>query len=313
MSARISTTTLELQPQQPFNFAATIDSHGWIMLAPNTWEPERRRWRRAEQLNSGKVVLIHARERKAGRRAVIQLDIEHPGKLGVREQRDVLDRIAFMLRIDEDFSEFFALCDTRGPRWEKARNGAGRLLRSADLFEDLVKTLCTTNIQWRGTCRMVEKLVAAFGAPFAGNPELKAFPSVHTIAALPLAEFKQAVNLGYRGDYVHLLATRIVSGELALDTLRAAHLTTTEVRRSLLAIKGIGGYAAATLLMLLGHYDQLPVDSVFRQFVSKNYFEGAAVSDREAQEIYTDWGRWKYLAYWFDIWPGRDRPGSAAL
>jgi 3-methyladenine DNA glycosylase/8-oxoguanine DNA glycosylase len=308
MSARIGTTVLELRPPPPFDFAATIDSHGWIMLAPNHWQPALRHWRRVEQLRGGKVVVIQARERGRGRRAVIELEVAHPGKLGQRERAEVQERIAHMLRIDEDFSEFFALCGSRGPRWEKVRAGAGRLLRSADLFEDLVKTLCTTNIQWSGTCRMVENLVAAFGAPFAGDPTLKAFPDARTIAALPLAEFKRAVNLGYRADYVHLLATRIASGELDLDTLRDRQLDTTEVRRLLLAIKGIGAYASATLLMLLGHYDQLPVDSVFRQFVSVNYFAGAAVGDREAQAVYADWGRWKYLAYWFDVWPG-----SAAL
>jgi len=310
MAARINTTTLHLQTVQPFDFAATIDSHGWIMLAPNRWDARQRHWRRVERLRSGKVVLINARPRGNRGRVKIQLDIEHPGRLRVGEQEDVLARIAHMLRIDEDFSEFFALCANH-PRRQNVCAGAGRLLRSADLFEDLVKTLCTTNIQWGGTCRMVENLVNDLGESFAGDATLKAFPSAQAIAALPLAEFKARVNLGYRSDYVHLLAQRITTGELDLDDLRDPQLDTTEVRRRLLAIKGIGGYAAATLLMLLGHYDQLPVDSVFRQFVSRHYFDGLEVTDRDAQAIYAHWGRWKYLAYWFDIWPGHGWPGHA--
>jgi|GEM_PF-93644 len=303
MAVRINSTRLQLQPPAPFDFAATVDSHGWIALAPNLWDGGRRHWRRVEQLAGGKVVLIHVQTTRA-RRTTLQLDVDHPGRLTAREQDDVLARVGHMLRIDEDFAEFFELCGTRGERWARVSAGAGRLLRSADLFEDLVKTLCTTNIQWRGTCRMVENLVSEFGASHAGTQH-KAFPGAQTIAAMPLEDFKARVNLGYRGDYVHRLATRVASGELDLESLRDPLLSTTEVKRRLLAIKGVGEYAAATLLMLLGHYDQLPVDSVFRQFVSTTYFGGATVTDRDAQSVYADWGRWKYLAYWFDIWPGR--------
>jgi 3-methyladenine DNA glycosylase/8-oxoguanine DNA glycosylase len=302
LPSRINTTALQLAPSQPFHFAATVYSHGWVGLAPNHWDRDNKTWQRVEQLGSGKVVLIAARGSRSVKRPSIDLEVAHPGRLTQREQADIVARVGHMLRIDEDFSEFHRLCATRGERWAQVSHGAGRLLRSSHLFEDLVKTLCTTNIQWSGTRRMVENLVNEFGAAYAGDPLHKAFPSAQAIAAVPFTEFKAAVNMGYRSAYVHLLATRIASGELDLDTLCDAQLSTQEVKRRLLAIKGIGNYAAATLLMLLGRYDQLPVDSVFRQFVSKNYFAGAEVSDIQAQEIYLQWGDWKYLAYWHDLW-----------
>ena len=59
--------------------------------------------------------------------------------------------------------------------------------------------------------------------------------------------------------------------------------------------------------MLLGRYDELAVDTAFRRFVSRKYFGGQPPpSDAVAQAVYEDWGRWKYLAYWFDIWQGLD-------
>src|SRR6266545_2400997 len=57
-------------------------------------------------------------------------------------------------------------------RWALAR-GAGRLLRSPTVFEDAVKTLCTTNCSWALTRLMVERLCArdAGAAPAAaGDP-----------------------------------------------------------------------------------------------------------------------------------------------
>jgi len=55
-------------------------------------------------------------------------------------------------------------------------------------------------------------------------------------------------------------------------------------------------------MMLLGHNDELAVDTLFRCFVSKKYFNGQFPGDQAAMTLYQDWVRWKYLAYWFDIY-----------
>ena len=119
-------------------------------------------------------------------------------------------------------------------------------------------------------------------------------------------DFGETVNLGYRAPYVHELATRVSSGALELEALAEADLPTPELEKELLTIKGVGPYAAATLLMLVGRYDELAVDSVFREFVSERYFGGDRPTDAEARAVYEPWGRWRYLAYWFDLWAGLD-------
>jgi 3-methyladenine DNA glycosylase/8-oxoguanine DNA glycosylase len=67
--------------------------------------------------------------------------------------------VRHMLRLDEDFSEFYDHCKLKGGTWGEIRIGTGHLLRSPTVFEDLVKVICTTNIQWSGTKRMVRELV----------------------------------------------------------------------------------------------------------------------------------------------------------
>ena len=74
------------------------------------------------------------------------------------------------------------------------------------------------------------------------------------------------------------------------------------LRRALLGIKGVGPYAAATLLMLLGRYDALGYDTILRDFVSDRYFAGERLPERELLAVYDDWWRWRYLAYWFEMW-----------
>jgi 3-methyladenine DNA glycosylase/8-oxoguanine DNA glycosylase len=98
------------------------------------------------------------------------------------------------------------------------------------------------------------------------------------------------------------LARRVVSGALDLEGLLHSDRPTAEVRKELLGIKGVGPYAAATLLMLIGRYDEIGYDTVFRDFVSKRYFNGERPPPKEMMAVYDDWGKWRYLAYWLDVW-----------
>ena len=63
-----------------------------------------------------------------------------------------------------------------------AAQGAGRLLRSPTVFEDVVKTICTTNCTWSATVRMVSALVGTLGRPAVGAPGRRAFPTPAAMA-----------------------------------------------------------------------------------------------------------------------------------
>ena len=307
VATSIRQTHLSITPPSPFDYECTAHSHGWVVLAPNVWDPERGALQRVERLSSGKVVLLDITGAGSVERPRIAIEVSHSGKLSQEEQSEVTASVGRMFRVSEDFSEFYALCRKRGKRWLKLTAGLGRLLRSPTLFEDIVKTICTTNIQWGGTTRMIASLVNALGEPYPGDVASRAFPTPEAVAAAPPEAFTETVRLGYRGPYVHALAKRVASGELDLDALRDQDTPTPQLKKQLLSIKGVGSYAAATILMLLGRYDEVAVDTAFRQLVSKKYFDGERPSDREAQAVYDDWGKWKYLAFWFDIREGIDQ------
>lgn len=300
-------SSLRLHPHTPFDFHYTVYSHGWVMLLPNHWDNRAKTLKRVERLSNGKVVLLSITGNKSVAHPLIRIEVSYPKSLTKEEEKEIRAAVIHMLRLDENLTEFYKVCSQQGERWKKLGTGLGRLLRSPTLFEDIVKTICTTNIQWGGTKRMVEELVNAFGEEFPGNSELKAFPTPESIAEVPFETFSQKVRMGYRTAYVHLLAERFSSGELDSRSFFDPEIPTAELKKKLLAIKGIGSYAAATLLMLLGRYDELPVDTVFREFVSKTYFKGKKISDKKALAIYKNWGQWKYLAYWFDIWEGYNK------
>ena len=309
-SGPLSATKLTTAAPSPFDFRGTVYSHGWAVLEPNRWDADCAILSRSERLGPGRVVHLAVTGVGPADRQRVRVEVAHSGNLAPEEARAIRVSVRRMLRLDEDLGPFHALCREVGGRWAVASHGLGRLLGSPTVFEDVVKTICTTNVQWGGTRAMVRSLVQLLGEPgplsgTEGESFPNSFPTPAAIAGAP-GRALDAARLGYRAPYVREIAERVAGGELDLEGLRDGGAGTDEVRRVLLGIKGVGSYAAATMLMLLGRYDHLAVDSVYRTFVGQRYFDGRLPSDREAEQVYARWGRWKYLGYWFDLWQGAD-------
>jgi hypothetical protein len=56
------------------------------------------------------------------------------------------------------------------------------MLRSPTVFEDVIKTICTTNCAWSATQRMVAALVGELGTPAGRAPERRAFATAEAVA-----------------------------------------------------------------------------------------------------------------------------------
>jgi 3-methyladenine DNA glycosylase/8-oxoguanine DNA glycosylase len=288
---------LQLAAHPPFSLAAAVRSHGWAQLGPFDWDADAGALTRVERLGTGRVVEIAIRESGDGVR------VEGVGGLTDAERQEVHEKVAWMLDLDLDLDPFYALARDE-PRLAHAQEARrGRILRCPTLFEDVVKTILTTNVQWSGTIRMVERLVSGFGDPLPADSARHAFPTPERLAAAD-EEGLRSAGLGYRAPYVLELARSVVSAERDLEALKSAELPTAELRKRLLAIKGVGDYAAANLLILLGHYDFLPVDSWAMTMVSREWYQGEPVGRAEVEAAFERWGQWKGLAYWFWGWTG---------
>lgn len=283
---------IEIPVPGPYDFHACIHGHGWMWLAPFT--PTDDGFRRVLRLSSGKVVEADVTAGPDGNDGVV-VRVDAGPALSAGEADEVAAQVRWMLRLDEDFSEFYRLCRERGDGYEAAV-GRGRLLRSPTLFEDAMKVLFTTNTTWRQTKQMVSRTVAALGAAAPANPEARAFPTPAAVRAAGEAFFAEEVRAGYRAPAAVGLAVR--ADELA--ELEMSELPTRELRKRLLSFQGIGPYSAATLLMLLGRYDDLPVDSEARAFAARHYFDGERPADAAIHALYEGWGSWTYLAYALD-------------
>jgi 3-methyladenine DNA glycosylase/8-oxoguanine DNA glycosylase len=284
-----------LPAHKPFNFHSVTHSHGWYQLAPFQFDEESNTLFYVLQLSNGRVVELKMRDADDG----LAVETE---KLEKPERKEVTDQVNWMFDLDSDFSHFYAAARAEPKLAQAEELARGRVLRSPTVFEDVIKTILTTNTLWGATKNMTRKLVNEFGASLEGHGEKRAFPTPASIAASSPEFLKEKIRVGYRAPAIHQLAVRVASGELDLEAFKSTTLPTLELRKELLKINGVGPYAAANLLVILGRHDFIPIDSYALKMVSHEWYKGKPITAKEVEKRFEKWGEFKGLAFWFWDW-----------
>jgi len=278
-----------------FNLAAVVRSHGWIQMSPFE-ETDQHGLRYTICLSTGKVLRfeVEAEER--------QLSVTTSKEISQQEQKELTSKLSWMLDLEQDFSEFYELARREPKLARMIARQSGRVLRSPTLFEDVIRTMLTTNTLWKHTLRMCRELTSHYGEALADDTAQHAFPTAEALAQVEEPTLREQCRMGYRAPYVSELAHRVASGMLDLEELKFSSLTTPELRKELMTIKGVGGYAAANLLMLMGRYDYVPVDTWALKVVSDEFFGGEKITPKQVLDTFEKWGNWQGLVYWFWDW-----------
>ncbi len=287
--------TFTLTAPTSFSLPAVVRSHGWIQMPPFEDTPDHG-LAYTIRLSSGKVTRFEVHV--AGE----SLTVEPSSGLNRKEQAELAHAITWMLGLDQEFDEFYTLAGREPKLARMVERHAGRVLRSPTLFEDVVRTLLTTNTLWKHTLRMCRELTTRYGDALPGQPDYHSFPTAARLAEVDEPVLREQCRMGYRAPYVAELSQRVAAGELDLEALKVSTIPTIELRKALMGIKGVGGYAAANLLMLLGRYDFVPVDTWALKVVSNEFFNGEKVTPKQVLETFAPWGKWQGLVYWFWDW-----------
>ncbi len=280
-------------------------SHGWHGLAPFGWDAAAETLTRVERLSSGAVHVTRLRQApdaSDGRRALV---LEVRPQPSADDLRELQRRARLMLRLDDDLTDFHDRCRRSPALRPIAQLGAGRLLRSPDLWEDVVKGICTTNVTWQRTRQMAAALTRLSPAP-ADGVDQRPFPTPREVLEAGAAYLTQEVRAGYRARSILALAEGAASGSIDFHALAEAGRPASERLAALEALPGIGPVTARYLGMLLGTYDELSIDSATRGFAVRTF--GAAAADPAvAARRYRSFGRWRALAFWCHYWLGWER------
>ena len=278
---------------EPVDLWRTLVSHGVASLPPSELDVDTRVLTVTVPLRGAKPRTIRIRE---GRRGKARIEILGPAP-GDRVEQGVREVVARVLNLDEDLSPLYDAAK-EDPELSWIVAGAGRMFRSPTVFEDVVKTICTTNTTWSATERMVSALVSELGEESAGRVG-RAFPTAKAMAKASDLFYRDIVRAGYRGAYLKTLATDVAAGVLDLEELRSAppdELPDDEVLARLLALPGVGPYAAAHVMMLLGRHSLLILDSWTRPKYAR--LNGRKAADRQIERRFRRYGPYAGLAFW---------------
>jgi N-glycosylase/DNA lyase len=276
-----------------FNFHRTVLSHGWCALLP--FELDRTSWILTRVLDVGrsKPVTVRISPGKRGLRVITSRAVGEA--VAAKIARDV----RHMMRLDDSLHEFYLAMSAVGDFAWITNEGAGRLLRSPTVYEDLVKMICTTNCSWALTEKMVTAIVNEFGR--VSDDGRKSFPDAQTMSAGSVAFYRDKIRAGYRAPYLRELAQRVASGDLDVESWLSSDAPLPDLIKEMKSVKGVGNYAAENLLKLIGRYDGLALDSWTRAQFARTRNLGRPASDKKISRFYARFDSWRGLALWCDM------------
>lgn len=277
-----------------FAFWPTVWSHGWCELSPFAVNPDAKTLQRIVELPDGGLTKVVMKGIENG----VDITLQTEKGLSKEALEYVDNMVRYVLCIDTDLSSLHRFVRTTTEFSWIAREKAGRLLRGPTVFEDLVKTICTTNCTWEQTKRMVQRLCELLGKK--GQEDEYSFPRPNSIASSS-EEVLRSAGLGYRAKYILDLAISVSEGEVDVEQWAHSSASTGELRRTIESVKGMGPYGSANMLRLLGRTDHLYVDNRMLKTFSTKRNAGNPVTGSDIARYYARFGKWEGLILWLDL------------
>ena len=274
------TRSIVLESPHAVSVERTVRSHGWYRLAPWRWDDDAGALSRPERLPSGSSVEIEATQH-GPKSVLVTVRGRSTGDEDVEAARG---RVARWLSTDWDPRLAIDTAARLDPDAAEAiRRGGGRFLRGSTFYEDFAKTVCTIQISWAGTRRMTRALVESIGGG--------AFPTPRDVLNAGESGLREVGRLGFRAPHLLASTERLLNcGLIDEDGNGAEDRITYD---ELMALPGIGPYAASHVMVLLHDYSRVPVDSEVTRFFRERY----GLEPDEIEPYLDDWGEFRFLGY----------------
>jgi N-glycosylase/DNA lyase len=254
----------------PVDLGLTVASHGWVQLAPWSWEPAAAILSRREQVG-GKTGTVSAVQHAPDAIVVVG------SGFGPEAAAEIARRVRRWLSADWDPAPAAAALGADGALLAR---GGGRILRCSTFYEDFVKTVLTINTAWSSTRRMTAALVAE---PGGGS-----FPGPAAVLDYGETRLRERAKLGFRAPTLVAATSRMLE-DGAIDIAGEGQPD----YDYLLSLKGIGPYAAAHCRLLLHDFSRIPIDTVLTAYLRERHAsDPAAFAESRAA-----WGPYLALGY----------------
>lgn len=271
-----------LEAREPFRLRAVVVSHGWFQTRPFAWDAGAERLIRVERIGGGATAL----EISPHAGGVI---VRSSGRLAGRERATAVGRLRRMLQLDADLDGFPEAVRAVDPGLadDLAAYGGGRMLAGGSLFEDVVKGICGTNTTWRQAVGCINH-IAALGVDGA-------FPEPAALLRAGDERLREVARVGYRAGAILDAARAAIDGRLGDIEVDSAAGDADRVTAGLQALRGVGPSTAASLVLLMGHYDHASIDSATIRVARENWFAGERPTPRQVADRIAPAGRFRGL------------------
>ncbi len=290
-------SSLRLRVPSDYLLYRDVCSYGYFLLAPNRWDVDSRTF--ATTVDVGGAAVSVELDQGSGASRGDAVRVQCDAALDRAAIASVKAQLSRLLRLDEDASTIRAF-HAVDPRWR--RSGRGRLLRSATLFEDVIKTVTSCNVAWPSTVRMNSRMCEVCGRKSASGGF--AFPTARKLARTRPQTLRSRCGVGYRDVRIVELAKRFVAGDVDEAWMTDPATSDDAVFTFLKSLPGIGPYAAGNIMQLLGRYSRLALDteSVRHARVVLGLDGTDAQLMKAVSEHYEAFGEHKFRSYWFAHW-----------
>lgn len=255
----------------------TVQSHGWVALAPWKWDADAGVLSRTDLLDAPTTITVT----QSGPRSV---DVRYDRERDAGDALAVESIVSRWLSLDWDPTSAVEAARAVDPAVaDVVARGGGRFLRGSTFYEDYLKTACTVQINWEGSKRMAARLIEQIGGGFVPTP-------VQVMDAGEMV-LRQQAGLGFRAKGILLSTERLLQNGLVDGRGDAVEDALTY--DTLIQLHGVGPYAASHLRVLLHDFSRVPVDSEVSAYFRNRHGIDPASIDR----FLDAWGQYKFLGY----------------
>ncbi|KAK9723485.1 hypothetical protein RND81_05G001800 [Saponaria officinalis] len=146
---------LKIPVEESFKLEKAVCNYGFFMMCPNQWQSDTATLRRPLRLADGSSSVMASISQPFSKTYIL-IYLHNVDSLPVPDQEAIQRQVIRMLRISEkDNKEVKKFQDMHV---QAKSTGFGRLFRSPELFEDIVKTILLCNTTWQRTLKMSQAL-----------------------------------------------------------------------------------------------------------------------------------------------------------
>ena len=282
----------------------TVLANGWHECHPMSWSEGGRCLQIIERDGRRAYRVSVTEARRSAKSVSLAVAVD-----GNEVDDSALDRacgdLRLVLGLDRDLSGFYEVCASHPTLRVLPRIGAGRGLRSASMTENILKSLCQTNVAWAQAVKMINR-IGQLGPMVPNFANLTAWPTPREVLRAGRTYLTDVCRLGYRADTILKFCDDVCEGRFDPESLdrKAAdpRVTSEELLDELYSIRGVGPGTASWLLSFLGRHDRLTIDSSTVAHVARVHTNGKKPTFKQIEKIYERYGAFKNMAWWYEHW-----------